>query len=361
MIFIMLGLGGVFILAVWIFTSTAPQIGEAPKGADLERLRASEHFNKDKFFNLIDTKPGDFSSIFTTLPKFFFGKNQSPEAPLPTDFEEEAPLVDSIARITWYGHSTFLMEMQGQKILIDPMFGPVASPVSFGSKRFAYKDTIPLAELTDIDAVIISHDHYDHLDYPSILALKDKVKHFYTPLGVGSHLKHWGVDASNITELDWWEDVSFNGIQLSACPSRHFSGRSINDRDATQWASWVIKGKHQNIYFSGDGGYGPHFKEIGDKYGPFDIAMMECGQYNEAWKDIHMMPEESVQAGIDVQGKVLMPIHWGAFKLSVHEWTEPVTRFKKECENKNVELIHPIIGDSFLLGEELPQEKWWEL
>lgn len=268
---------------------------------------------------------GGTRKMLRTLPDFFFGKNQSPKDSIPTAFNEDnGSISDSLCRIRWYGHSAFLLEIEGKRILIDPMPGKSSSPVSFMTRRFPYEQPIPPDSIRDIDVIILSHDHYDHLDYESIMALKERTEVFYTALGVGAHLKHWGVNENQIRELDWWDSSKLDNLTFHACPSRHFSGRGITDRNCTQWASRVIEGKHHNIYFSGDSGYGPHFKEIGEKYGPFDFAMMECGQYNEAWEAIHMMPEQSVQAGIDLNAHLLMPIHWGAFSLSIHSWTEPV-------------------------------------
>jgi L-ascorbate metabolism protein UlaG (beta-lactamase superfamily) len=240
------------------------------------------------------------------------------------------------------------------------MLGVSPSPVSFISKRFPYERAIDLESLPDIDAIVISHDHYDHLDYPTIKILKDRVGRFFTPLGVGSHLMRWGVDEISITELDWWESSKIGGIQLIATPARHFSGRGTGDRNKTQWASWVFKGQDHRIYFSGDGGYANHFKAIGEKYGPFDFAMIECGQYNEKWKAIHMMPEESVQACIDVQGRVMMPIHWGAFNLALHTWTDPVVRARAEASKKGVVMSTPLIGQRFSIHHDIPAEKWWD-
>lgn len=244
-------------------------------------------------------------------------------------------------------------------MLIDPMLSEYAAPIDFGSKRFPYKEPIPIEELTDIDAMILSHDHYDHLDYKTVLALADEVGHYYTALGVGSHLKYWGVAEGDITELDWYEEAELDGLTFIAAPSRHFSGRGLTDRFTTQWASWIVKSAHQNIYFSGDGGYGDHFLEIGEKYGPFDIAFMECGQYNKAWPEIHMMPEQSVQAGLDVRAEVIMPIHWGAFQLAIHEWTDPIIRFKAAADSLKVPVMHPYIGERVILGEAHSTDEWW--
>lgn len=343
-----------------IFMNTAPQFGQRPKGDDLKRISKSEHFNDGKFINLIPTAMGSFGEMMRTIPKFINGKYLKPKSPIETEFTNPDSLSDSLATVTWYGHSAFKIEWQGKTILIDPMLGPVASPVSFGSKRYKYTSPIDLEAFEHIDAIIISHDHYDHLDYHSIMKLKDRTDHFYAPLGVGSHLKFWGIAPEKITELDWWQKAQLDDIQLIATPSRHFSGRGIADRNSTQWASWVLLGEKQKIYFSGDGGYGPHFKEIGEKYGPFDLAMMECGQYNTAWHDIHMMPEESVQAGIDVGGKILMPIHWGAFNLAIHTWVDPIERFTKTAREKEVSMIHPQIGQNFLIGEAFKPIEWWK-
>jgi L-ascorbate metabolism protein UlaG (beta-lactamase superfamily) len=240
------------------------------------------------------------------------------------------------------------------------MLGPVPAPHPWlGSKRF--NDTLPLAieRIPQLDAVIISHDHYDHLDFGSITKLKDRVNHFYVPLGIAAHLVSWGVSEEKITEMDWWESTNFDGIELVAAPSRHFSGRGVTDRFKTQWSSWVIKGKNDAVYFSGDSGYDTHFKTIGDKYGPFDIAIMECGQYDQQWPLIHMMPEETVQATIDVRGSLLLPIHWGAFKLGLHSWTDPAKRVSKAASEKQVNLTTPIIGETIVLGTKAPSSEWW--
>ncbi|HAQ07839.1 MAG TPA: hypothetical protein DCR24_10060, partial [Bacillus bacterium] len=267
------------------------------------------------------------------------------------------------ARITWFGHSAFLLEIEGKSILVDPMFGRAPSPFPmFGGKR--YSGTLPfeIEEMPIIDAVLLSHDHYDHLDYGSIMKLKEKVKQYFVPLGVGSHLERWGVSSEKISEHDWWSDFSCGGLQFVCAPARHFSGRSLTDRDSTLWCSWVISGQHSKIYFSGDGGYGPHFKEIGEKYGPFDMTLMECGQYDERWAELHMMPEETVQAHIDVKGKVMIPVHWGAFTLSLHSWHDPVERAVKAANESGVEIATPRIGEPVTAGSERnPSSAWWRL
>ena len=264
-------------------------------------------------------------------------------------------------KLSWFGHSSFLLEMDGKKILIDPMFSKSPSPLSFiGTKRYSNELPIEIEMLPFIDAIIISHDHYDHLDYETIQALKGKVGQYYTPLGVGNHLIAWGIEKEKINELNWWDSINLDSIKLVCTPARHFSGRGLFDRSTTLWCSWVIKGTKDNIYFSGDGGYDTHFKEIGDKYGPFDISLMECGQYNEDWKLLHMMPEETVQASLDLKSKLTLPIHWGGFTLAFHDWTDPIERVLIKANELDMPITTPKIGEPVTIGNTtFPTKKWW--
>lgn len=357
---------GLFVLGVIGFMQFSPQFGANPEGVALEKIESSEHYQDGEFVNLVETKMDmGFSKIMETMEEFMNARDVMPEDSLPVKFSE-APVStrslgpDTSVYITWYGHSAVLVEMEGKRLLLDPMLGEASSPIPFLSKRFPYQEPIDLDQLTDIDAIIISHDHYDHLDYPTIVELKDEVGHYYTALGVGAHLRSWGIPEEKITELDWWESGQLDQLTFTATPNRHFSGRGITDRNKTQWASWVLTGEYNNLFFSGDGGYAGHFKEIGDRLGPFDFTMIECGQYNEKWSEIHMMPEQSVQAHIDLRGEVMMPIHWGAFNLAIHSWTDPVLRAKAEASRRSVELIHPYIGDRFQIGKKNANPIWWE-
>ncbi len=346
-----------------IFNKIASQIGAPPSGTHLEKIRNSHNFGEYQFINQIPTHMDmDVKSGMKVMYEWLFNaKGREPSEPLPVLFGNNGQVEDdSLSVITWYGHSAVLLEIDGKVIMLDPMLGNAASPVSFISKRFAYKKPIDLSTLPGIDIVIISHDHYDHLDYSSILQLKDRVQHFYTPLGVGSHLRRWGIDEQKITELDWWETVRIDTIELIAAPARHFSGRSFTDRNKTQWSSWIIIGKNERIYFSGDSGYGPHFKEIGDRYGPFDFAMMECGQYNEKWEAIHMLPKQTIQASVDIGAQRMMPIHWGAFNLSLHTWTDPVEKALRAITNHEVIMITPQIGERFSPASTYDTTHWWE-
>jgi L-ascorbate metabolism protein UlaG (beta-lactamase superfamily) len=229
-----------------------------------------------------------------------------------------------------------------------------------GSKRYSVTLPIEPEHLPPIDAVILSHDHYDHLDYHSIQKLKDKVGKFIVPFGVGSHLVRWGVHPAKISEYDWWSELELDGLKLVCTPARHFSGRSLFNRDSTLWCSWVIMGQQTRIFYGGDSGYAPHFKEIGEKYGPFDLTFMECGQYDERWPAIHMMPEETVQAHIDVLGKLMIPIHWSAFTMALHDWTDPIERVTKAAKERNVNISTPRIGEAVNVGSaEYPASVWW--
>ena len=353
---------GLIVLLTVIFLNVAPQLGAKKINIQEALIQNSPHYKEGKFENIEPTVVMKKFEL-KTFSGYFTRGNRVPDWSIPV---EKLPTgyfnnPDSLTRITWFGHSAMLLEMDGQKIFIDPMLGNVPSPLAWlGSKRF--NDTLPLSidSIPLLDAVIISHDHYDHLDYGSIIQINSKVKRYFVPLGLGSHLMAWGVEKEKISELNWWDTTSFEGIQLIATPARHFSGRGILDRNKTLWSSWVIQGKSSNIFFGGDSGYDQSFKKIGDLYGPFDFAMLECGQYNEQWPEIHMMPEEVVQANIDLKGKLLMPIHWGAFKLALHRWDEPVERMLAEAEKKNVRVATPRIGEPLIIGGVVPSENWWK-
>ena len=349
-------------IAIAAYVGFAPQFGAQPQEEHLAQISASKHYQSGTFVNLVETTM-DYGWLKTAkmTRDFLTVANISPTGPLPVKFATGVQTAaDTLTSVTWYGHSAFLLEMEGKRILLDPMFGPAASPFSFVGQRYPYQQPIDLDQFIEIDAVILSHDHYDHLDYPSIIKLKSHIGHFFVPLGVGAHLMHWGVAEDKITELDWWQSIEFKDLTFTAAPARHFSGRGLSDRNKTQWSSWVLQGQYNNLYFSGDGGYAEHFKEIGDTYGPFDLTLVECGQYNLRWEAIHMMPEQSVQANIDLRGKIMMPIHWGAFDLALHEWREPVIRLLAAAKKYNVKVATPHIGERFFLGLDLPRDRWWE-
>ncbi|MHA6247947.1 MBL fold metallo-hydrolase [Pontibacter sp. CAU 1760] len=361
---------GIFVLLVSVagcsFTLISPQFGAEAEGQRREKMRNSPHYHDGAFQNTVPTSMEiSFRDYMKLISKQLFGddNNKTPDHTLPVqmvDMEQLTVRQDTATVITWLGHSAFLVEIDGKRLLLDPMLGDIASPISFiGPKRFS-KLPLAIEDLPELDAILISHDHYDHLDYGSIKALTAKTRHFYVALGVGAHLERWGVPAAKITELDWWEEASFQGLTFAATPARHFSGRGLSDRMHTLWASWVILGKEDKIFFSGDSGYFDGFREIGDKYGPFDITLMESGQYNKLWPNIHMMPEQSVQAHIDLKGKLLLPIHWGSFALAMHPWNEPIERITQEADKRLVSITTPHIGEPVILHHQTPQQTWWK-
>jgi L-ascorbate metabolism protein UlaG (beta-lactamase superfamily) len=249
--------------------------------------------------------------------------------------------------------------LEGTRILVDPVWGERASPISFfGPKRF-YEPPIPLDELPPVDAVVLSHDHYDHLNEETIKALRDRVPLFIAPLGVGAHLEYWGVDADKIAETDWWESVQVGSLKLVCTPARHFSGRFFTTRNQTLWSGWAILGSERKAYYSGDSGYSHMFREIGRRLGPFDITLMETGAYNQDWPDVHFGPEQAIQAHLDVGGEVFMPVHWGMFDLSFHNWTEPVERILVEAEELGIKAVTPRPGASVELPPPEEVDHWW--
>ena len=355
---------GLLILTGILFISFSPQFGKPPSSELQKSYQDFDNFEDGKFTNQSETK---MEISYVKMLKDWMKKapHRAPQKTIQVEKIDSLTIekrADSITQLTWFGHSTFLLEIDGKNILLDPMMGDSPSPIpALGASRYSDELPIQIEQLPFVDAVILSHDHYDHLDYGSIQKLKNKVGRFFTPTGVGSHLIAWGVAKEKITELNWWQTAALDSIQLVCTPARHFSGRGLFDRSATLWASWVITGTKENIFFSGDSGYDNHFKTIGEKYGPFDLSMLECGQYNLQWKSIHMLPEETAQAGIDLKSKLTMPIHWGAFTLAMHDWMEPVQRMKLKAAELNLPVTTPKIGEALVLGKEtFPIQKWWE-
>lgn len=353
-----------FIVIAIIFTKLDPVFGGTPDEQSQHKIEASKNFNGAIFVNMEETD----MMHYKVDPKAWKGQKQgalgqlfpagdkNPKAPLPSvKFDKK---LFSAGNFAWLGHSTLIMNVDNQNIIIDPVFYK-ASPIFIGGKPFALKNPTTISDLPKIDFVLISHDHYDHLDAKALKEMKPLVKKYLVPLGIKAHLVKWGIESDKIMEFDWYESTIQQTINFIFTPSRHFSGRGILGRNTTLWGGWVIKGTTQNIYASGDSGYTKEFATIGEKYGPFDIAFLESGAYNSDWAQIHMFPEQSVQAGIDVKSNVLFPIHWGKFDLSLHHWKEPIVRFTKYAKEKQKEVATPFIGEIFDL-EKLPRRHWWK-
>jgi L-ascorbate metabolism protein UlaG (beta-lactamase superfamily) len=350
---------------IFLFKKLKPALGGNPSKKQKEQYSRLDNYVEGTFTNLEPTKlQMSAADFFSMLKENFSGaKDRNPESQIPVSEIDWNKINGEEDHLSWFGHSAFLVSIDNKKLLVDPMLGPVASPVSFvGSKRYS-EDLLHLIDkMPPIDAVFITHDHYDHLDYPSIKKLKDKVHHFFLPLGVGAHLIDWGVKKEKITELDWWDEQEFLGLTVVFTPSKHFSGRGPANRNSTLWGGWAILSEKTRFYTSGDGGYGAHFKEIGKKYGPFDLTLMEGAQYDRRWSWVHMTPEQSVQAHLDVNGKKMMLIHWGAFTLAYHGWTEPIERALKASEKSGVNMITPKIGETIPFDGEFstPSSSWWK-
>jgi len=294
--------------------------------------------------------------------RFFFDKpsNTVPARAIPVQALSRAALLaapdQTIFRL---GHSTLLLKLRGEFWLTDPVFSERASPLQWlGPQRF-HQPPISIAELPPIKGVILSHDHYDHLDKAAILQLAAKVEHFLTPTGVGDRLIAWGVAPAKVQQLAWWQSTTLHGVRFVATPAQHFSGRSLLDGNRTLWASWVMLDENVRLFFSGDTGYFAGFKEIGEKYGPFDVTLMETGAYDHAWPDIHMQPEETLQAHIDLQGKWLLPIHNGTFDLALHAWHEPFDRILALAHAHGVTISTPQMGEAMHITQPHSGERWW--
>ena len=337
--------------------------GKYPANGRLARILKSPNYRNGIFQNLSPTEvmPKEVSKI-GMLKKFINkSKNNEPQTIIPSVKTDLKNLSAETPTIVWFGHSSYLIKSKNINILVDPVFSGNASPVSFMVKAFEGTNTYGVDDMPEIDMLILSHDHYDHLDYQTITKLIPKVKKFYTALGVGEHLELWGVKPENIIEFDWMESHQVSSdISLTATPARHFSGRSFT-RAKSLWVSFVLNIHGYKIFLGGDSGYDTHFKMIGEKFGPFDFALLENGQYNLDWHYIHSLPEETSQIAQDLNVKAFMPVHWAKFALAFHEWNEPMIDLKKYIEGKNLKMTTPMIGESVVLDRVYPDKVWWNV
>jgi L-ascorbate metabolism protein UlaG (beta-lactamase superfamily) len=327
------------------------------------KIEDSPHYKDGKFNDMGNALDMSFTDYVSTTWDFLFTSNhRTPDTELPVkrvdlaDFNNKGS--DQL-NVTWLGHSSLMINIDGYKILVDPVFEKRISV--FGPTRFNSDVPLGIRQIPEIDAVIISHDHYDHLNKYSVQRLMEKSNKFIVPLEVGALLLDWGVSENKIVELDWWQEYRLDhNLMIAATPAQHFSGRGITDRNKTLWASWVIRTPFHKIFFSGDSGYFGGFKKIGDKYGPFNMTFIECGAYGEGWPKVHMFPEQTVQAHMDLKGILLHPIHWGTFNLALHPWYEPMERLTAAAHSKNIKTATPVVGETTVYDSRIPSARWWE-
>jgi L-ascorbate metabolism protein UlaG (beta-lactamase superfamily) len=330
--------------------------GHKASGDRLARMARSPEWHDGAFVNpqpIINHLGPGLRGFFSPDP------STSPSAPPSTVHPDLRAAPASGLRVTWLGHSSMLLEIDGKRILTDPVWSERVTPIrGIGPQRW-YPPPLPLDELPPIDAVVISHDHYDHLDRPTVLALDGRGAPFIVPLGVGAHLEYWGIPAAHITEVDWWQRVPVGNLEIVSTPARHASGRQLFDRDATLWSGYAFLGPQHRVYYSGDTGLFPALREIGEKLGPFDLTMIEIGQYSRGWPDWHIGPEQAVVAHQWLRGKILLPVHWGLFTLASHGWTEPIERVSIAAKNAALPLLTPRPGQTIEPTSPPPPEQWW--
>lgn len=350
-------------LVIMLFAQSCSSATYSPEDIKMEKTNKAERYKENKFNNYTPSPEMNFIKMLPTMWDFLVTDNdRKPNVDLPTQKINIATITNvetDELKVTWVGHSSQIINIDGKLILADPVFN--SKTVFMGPSRYNGDVPLEIEDLPEIDVVIISHNHYDHLNIPTIEKIHPKVKRFLTPLMVGAELEKAGVPREKITELNWWDEVKIDDeFMIAFTPTQHFSGRGLFDRDETLWGSYVLQGPKHKVYFSGDSGYFKGFKEIGDKYGPFDITLLECGAYNKKWHYVHMMPEETAQAHLDLKGKTLQPMHWGTYNLALHSWYDPIVRVAKAADSLGIKLSTPIVGETITIDENLVTKRWWE-
>lgn len=340
-----------------------PVTGKLPSGELKKRILRSPNYRDGSFQNLSPTPVKQEGITYWKMMREFSKKHPETKPPSKLPFiQTDLNSINSEEPVmVWFGHSSYFLRIENKNFLIDPVFSGNAAPFSFMVKAFPGANEYKPEDMPPIDYLILTHDHYDHLDYKTLKKLKKKVRRIICSLGLSAHLRFWGFDEKIISEMDWWDSIQLDEkIKLTAAPARHFSGRGLK-RGQSLWSSFILNTPSNNIYLGGDSGYDFHFKEIGKRFGPFDLAILESGQYNTMWPLIHMMPEETVQAAVDLRAKKLMPVHWGKFRLGMHPWNEPIKRVMKKAEELNVHVATPRIGEPLFINQEFIGQRWWEI
>jgi L-ascorbate metabolism protein UlaG (beta-lactamase superfamily) len=349
-------------MALYFFLKQ-PKFGKLPFGKRLDAIEASPNFKHGKFHNLNFTPDlTEGETYLRIIRKVLFEKDKrnKPKNRIPSQKTDLRALNPDENVLVWFGHSSYFLQLEGKTILVDPVFSGAASPIKATTRSFAGSDIYTVDDIPEIDFLFLSHDHWDHLDYETVIGLKPKVKNVITGLGTGEHLEYWGFSPEIIFEKDWDEHIDLgDGFMVNTTTARHFAGRLFS-RNKALWMSFVLQTPKRKIYLGGDSGFDNHFEAIGNKFGPFDLAILECGQYNESWKYIHMFPEELITASKNLKTKTLMPVHWGKFALANHAWDEPIKRVSVAAEKGNLSLLTPMIGQKVNLDFPGAFEKWWE-
>ena len=360
----------VAIFGILFITSYAyiqqPKFGALPEGKRLERIVQSPHYVDGKFQNLVPAEvlTGKKQSSFSIILTDYIlnpAERLTPAAPIPAIKTDLSSLNINQDLVVWLGHSSFYIQLSGQRVLIDPVFSASAAPIDIANRAFSGTSTYSANDMPDIDYLLISHDHWDHLDYPTVKALQPKIRNVIAGLGMGAHFERWGFPDDKIHELDWYDAVDVEpGVSINAIPARHYSGRFLS-KDQALWAGYALVGKTHKLLFSGDTGYGPHFAEIGKRFNGFDLVALDMGQYDARWANIHMFPEEAAQAAVDLKARTLVPEHVGKFSIARHAWDEPFNRIVKASQGKPYRLLSPKIGEVIYLDQpDQAFSRWWE-
>ncbi|MBW1902126.1 MAG: MBL fold metallo-hydrolase [Deltaproteobacteria bacterium] len=355
----------IVVIAAAIVLNSFPSFGGNASGKRLERMQACPHYRDGRFINPVPEKPVDFGTLWTTAYDWCFGDQKRkptsaiPVIPVQTKSLNTPPPPG--LRAIWLGHASVLIEIDEVRLLVDPVFSEFASPFSIGPKRF-HPPPIALADLPKIDAVMISHDHYDHLEMTTTRHLAGSGTVFFVPLGVGAHLEAWDISERQIVELGWWESGKMGELNIFCTPAIHYSGRKLIDTNKTFWSSWTIVGPKHRVFYSGDTGFTDHFRKIGEQFGPFDLTLIKIGSYGPAspWLDIHMNPESAIEANLAVRGRRMLPLHWGTFKLGIHDWYEPIERAIATAKQRRVEMLTPRVGEVIVAGQPFRHSAWWK-
>ncbi|MFY1045711.1 MBL fold metallo-hydrolase [Chryseobacterium sp. GP-SGM7] len=356
----------VAVIAIVAYSVLSQEVfGAEPKGERLERILKSKNYKDKQFQNQSFTPQiAEGFSMPKVMVNFLFGKKDpllKPLQSIPNVQTNLKNLLENEDVFIWMGHSSYFIKIDGISFLIDPVLSTFGAPFKFFNKAFDGSDLFKPQDIPNIDYLVITHDHYDHLDFPTVKSIREKVGKVIMPLGVGAHFEKWGYSPEKLIEEDWETTVKLkNNFKITYTPARHFSGRKFN-RNNTLWTSYVLETPTKKLFLGGDSGYDTHFKTIGEKYGPFDYAIMENGQYNAAWKYIHALPEDVVQASVDIQANNIIPVHSGKFALALHPWNEPLQKVTALGKEKNLHILTPKIGEKLYLSKTDQQfQNWWE-